>query len=446
MEETSQLNLSDIDAIVQDFLERYDRGLSTLHRVSNPYATNLSFDAFISELIGKLRSGCVTFVNNNNSTEGVDSYLFYISNTFAKQLAAQSYKKTIEYLCPGCLFLCKTNLIIPTGNIFKCDECSRAYLSTTDHKKQSFFKSFKHHNKNGYKCPNCNRFIPKPIYGGSDTISCPYLDCYFVGNITDLKKMNHPSSQTNPERFFGDTDLVIKVDNSLLSIDSHTQLKRNEELDNNVRLLKDIIDNQSNNVPYNGTDFTLIHKVLVYQAFKNMLEIYPEEIVEYLLHKRRTGGFQNKIFQEYIRLLEDSFPFCFKKRGKIYRVDSLLDPNLHIFDGISVFDAVVNDKLDIKNNTQEFYIGGRKASYSQPFYIGKLLNVIDKTTKEPLLANVKSYGFSKIKMQDILPGTEVTVTHLRVPPHYQMGGMVYINRIRKKIVDSALDLLGKRYE
>jgi hypothetical protein len=258
--------------------------------------------------------------------------------------------------------------------------------------------------------------------------------------------MNHPSSQTNPERFFGDIDLVIKVDNSLLSIDSHTQLKRNEELDNNVRLLKDIIDNQSNNVPYNGTDFTLIHKVLVYQAFKNMLEIYPEEIVEYLLHKRRTGGFQNKIFQEYIRLLEDSFPFCFKKRGKIYRVDSLLDPNLHIFDGISVFDAVVNDKLDIKNNTQEFYIGGRKASYSQPFYIGKLLNVIDKTTKEPLLANVKSYGFSKIKMQDILPGTEVTVTHLRVPPHYQMGGMVYINRIRKKIVDSALDLLGKRYE
>ena len=57
--------------------------------------------------------------------------------------------------------------------------------------------------------------------------------------------------------------------------------------------------------------------------------------------------------------------------------------------------------------------------------------------------HVKDYSFSKIRMQDISPGMEVIVTHLRVPPHYQMGGMVYINRIRKKIVDKSLLILNK---
>jgi hypothetical protein len=104
----------------------------------------------------------------------------------------------------------------------------------------------------------------------------------------------------------------------------------------------------------------------------------------------------------------------------------------------------VNDKLEIKNNTKEFYIGGRKAVYTQPYYIGKLLNVIDKTTKKSLISNVSDYSFSKIRIKDIKPGTEVNVTHLRIPPHYQMGGMVYINRIRKRIVEKSLSILSEQ--
>jgi hypothetical protein len=114
-----------------------------------------------------------------------------------------------------------------------------------------------------------------------------------------------------------------------------------------------------------------------------------------------------------------------------------------LFDGISIFDGVVTDKLSIKNGTKEFYIGGRKATYAKPFYIGKLLNVIETKTKNTLIHLVKEYSFSRIRMQGIAPGTLVTVTHLRVPPHYQMGGMVYVNRVRKKIVDRAKLLLKK---
>lgn len=56
---------------------------------------------------------------------------------------------------------------------------------------------------------------------------------------------------------------------------------------------------------------------------------------------------------------------------------------------------------------------------------------------------VVDYSFSKIKVRDIDPGTEVIVTHLRIPPHYQMGGMVYINRIKDKIVERAKNVLNK---
>jgi hypothetical protein len=127
----------------------------------------------------------------------------------------------------------------------------------------------------------------------------------------------------------------------------------------------------------------------------------------------------------------------------MYKIESLLDENLSLFDGISNFDATINSKLEIKNNTKEYYIGNRKATYAKPYYIGKLLNVVDKKNNNQLLDNVIEYSFLKIKMKDVIAGTEVSVTHLRVPPHYQMGGMVYVNRIRKKIVDRALTLLNK---
>ena len=127
--------------------------------------------------------------------------------------------------------------------------------------------------------------------------------------------------------------------------------------------------------------------------------------------------------------MEKSLPICYRKSKEIITINSLLD--LNIFSGISNFDAIVSEKLEIENNTKEFYIGGRKAVYAQPFYIGKLLNITFNDNS--LLDNVKEYSFSKIYMKDIEPGIKVNVSHLRIPPHYQMGGMVYINRVRQYI-------------
>jgi hypothetical protein len=184
--------------------------------------------------------------------------------------------------------------------------------------------------------------------------------------------------------------------------------------------------------------------MLTYQAFANLLKKYPEQMVDYLLNESRSGGFQHKVFQEYIRLLEEALPFSFKKNKKLHKVETLLDDNLNLFDGISVFEGIVSEKLVIKNETREFYIGGRESKVSKPYYIGKLLGVIDKKDSSVLMDHVKEYSFSLIKMKDIEPGTEVIVTHLRVPPHYQMKGMVYVNRIRKKIVDRTHAVMNKK--
>jgi hypothetical protein len=216
-----------------------------------------------------------------------------------------------------------------------------------------------------------------------------------------------------------------------------------EDLQDKVEKIKEIIETQSNNAAYSSSNATVRHKQCVYQAFSNLLERHPEEMSAYVLNSTDSHmGFQHKIFQEYVSLLEASLPFVVFKNRKPIKIDTLMDANLGIFDEISVFEGIVNEKLVIKNGTQDFYIGGRKGAYAKPYYIGKLLNIIEQDTKSPLLSNVKEYTFSKIYMQNVRPGTLVTVTHLRVPPHYQMGGMAYVNRIRKKIVERARLLIN----
>jgi hypothetical protein len=323
---------------------------------------------------------------------------------------------------------------INLSKIIRCDECELEAKNTSDPKRLFFFNTFSAHNKNGYRCSDCERFIPHPLDNAAN-VSCPYFDCLFVGPVASLQKMNHPTSKSNPEKLMLDVSQNggTAMKDNLLSheVDAHTQLEVAEDLQDKIEILQDIIETQSNNVPYSSSDATVRHKQYVYKAFSNLLEEYPVEMTGYLFNSSDSHiGFQHKVFQEYIRILEESIPFFISKHRKLHKVESLLDDSLCLFDGISVFDSVITDKLSIKNETKEFYIGGRKASYTKPYYIGKLLNIINRDTKAPLMSSVKDYSFSKIRMQDIEAGTPVTVTHLRVPPHYQMGGMVYINSIQ----------------
>lgn len=450
MIETSEhLNLISVDSMVESFLKDHNSGITTMHHIYFHNDDPLSIRALKAELIDELRTGCVTFLNKNDpQPEELNPYLFYIANSFCKKKAVPQIKKKTEYTCPSCTFLNKSlSILTISNNILKCEICEGELKSTRDPAKISFYRCFYKHNKTGYHCQDCNRFVPHPI-DNSPIISCPYLDCCFVGEWSSLYKMNHPTIRVNPERLILDSTqedgipFKDKIASEDLNAESILEVK--EELVNKSNLLQNIIDDQKGNVPYSSSDFTVKHKLLVYQSFDNLLKTFPDEMVNYLLNQSRSGGFQHKIFQEYIRLLEESFPFNIKKGNKLYKIDNLLDDNLNLFGGISVFDAIVNDKLEIKNNTQEYYIGGRKASYAKPFYLGKILSILEKKSSELLTQKITEYSFSKIKLKEVNPGTEVIVTHLRIPPHYQMGGMVYVNRVRKKIVDRAKFIINKK--
>lgn len=445
MEPARALNLIDVDSMVEEFLSTHEPSLSTMHQMYFKTGNKLSLHALIELLKNELRTGVVAFINKDSPMEELEPYLFYIVNAYCRKLSSPDSKKKSEYICPGCLFLGMATLV-NFDKTFQCEECHAQLKAATDPKQIFFYRAFAVHNKRGYHCQDCNRFIPHPLDNVS-TVSCPYFDCTFVGEYKDLHPMHHTTSQTNPERLVLDVtqdghryfkDSIVSTEVSALSA-----LEMKEDLQYKVDVIKDVIDSQISHVAYSGSDFTIKHKQFVYQSFAILLQRQPEEMVGYLLDGTRSGGFQHKVFQEYIKLLEESLPFLIKKGNKRHRVDNLLSEHLCIFSGISVFSGVVGDNLSIKNGTIEYYIGGRKASYTEPYYIGKLLNVLHTETKEPLLHLVKEYSFSKIKFKDIPSGTPVTVTHLRIPPHYQMGGMVYVNRVRKKIVERAQALLER---
>lgn len=436
-------HLMDVDSLVKEFLVIREQSIITLHRMHFKTDNQISLLSLKEELIEELRTGCVTFINKNSPIEELNAYLLYIVNAYCKKVAKPLIKQKVEYICPGCLFLDKELSLLSFNKVFYCDECQSGVNITPDPKMQYLFATFSQHNKNGYHCLDCDRFIPHPL-DNSSTVSCPYFDCLFVGPIMNLDKMHHPNSKSNPEKLILDArsdDLgssSLKDSISSQEIDACTQLEVAEYLQDKLVIFQEIIETQSNNVPYSSSNSTIRHKQYVYKAFLNLLNQFPAELIGYLSNNNDSHmGFQHRIFQEYIRLLEESFPFFITKNKSIHKIDNLLDNSLCLFDGISVFDSFVTDKLSIKNGTKEFYIGGRKASYTKPFYIGKLLNIIRSDTKTSLMHLVKDYSFSKIRLRDIVPGTPVTVTHLRVPPHYQMGGMVYVNRVRKKIVERA---------
>ena len=203
-----------------------------------------------------------------------------------------------------------------------------------------------------------------------------------------------------------------------------------------IKELKQIIADVSVGLSFTSCNYTVKQKMLMCQAISMAVDIYPIEMVKYLEAGTRGPGLQNKIFRYYIQLLESALPLEFKKGNNRCVIDDIDDPELNVFSGKEEFEQIINNQFKIKNNTSNMYIGGRKSSYVKPYYIGKLVDLIDIDTGTSLLPYVDDYTFSYIKVSGIKPGTKVKVTHLSVPPHYQMGPMNIMNRIIRQIKNS----------
>lgn len=197
--------------------------------------------------------------------------------------------------------------------------------------------------------------------------------------------------------------------------------------------IKKSITDISVKLSFTSCSYTVAQKLIMCDAFLKVAEERPEEILEYFSESTKRSNIQNKIFKKYLHLLESNFPIRFVKNGNRHIVQSLEDPDLNIFSGFQEFSAKVDKNGKIKNSSDNVYIGGRKSSIVKPYHIGKLLDAIDLSTGESILDMVDDYTFTWIKFKKVAPGTNVKVEHLAMPPHYQMGPMVYLNRIKSEV-------------
>ena len=469
--------------VVPELLEFYSVKINSL--AYRAYGTNgsalpsIARRAFLERAKSEMRAGLFTFVFKSEHWRhgrDVNTYVLTCLNRLADRIRwdYDTVKKVNKPICPGCKHFGRREFLVQESKAWACQSCMDE-LSRLENefaaKRKGFIDSkttisyeskiklhriFAIHSRTGYRCPDCSKFIPESACGAYG-ISCPYDDCMFFGSLAKLDKMAHPvglsqqlslslqaPADSNAPHAGQFQDFIVADNN----VDPEVEIEVCQNFIRDLDIVTSVISDQVESIKRVNSVGTMMQKLLMYEAYQRMLKKYPEEMVSYLVHRKQSADFpiQARIFQEYALLMEDALPYTIKRNDDIYDVVSLTDPNIQLFSGISEFDATVRWDRTIPNNTTETYTGGRKFKCYGPCFIGMLINVIDKSNNTSMMDMVDNYSFVQIKMKESIEiGTHVRVKHFRIIPHYEMGGLVYLQRIRKKIVDSVyFKLNGKK--
>lgn len=366
-------------------------------------------------------------------------------------------KKSNVPICPACKLYGQKEYLVLENKLLKCTNCCST-IERLELENDKYYDSeikirkvFSIHTKKGWRCGDCEGFIPDShiIKHG---VTCPYNDCLFFGTKQELEPMAHPAGSGPPILFslnnklnFTNTEKEYQDKLESDIIDPYSKLEVIEKFNQELSVLVEVVETQMERA--SKSDRRSVQKIFMYQAYRNMIEQYPEEMISYLVHGKYKGSpIQPRIFQEFVRVVENSLPIEIIKSGKKIEIESLLDKNLKLFCGISEFLAVVNSDHTIDNNTTENYIGGREFTDFGPCFIGYLIDVVDLDKNKSIKENVTGYTFSQITLNNnINCGTNVLVKHLRIPSHYELMSMVSLQRVRKKIVNSIYSrLTGKK--
>jgi hypothetical protein len=452
------------DWIVAGLLEHYSAKISSLSTYVY-HGNAVGQKAFREWARSTLRRGAHTFLYKSQhwrSRRSIDPYLLTCLNRLADKLKTESdaQKKVSVPICPACRVVNGSKEFLHyDGKLLRCSTCEQETNRLEDLKDPTDRERYELglrnvfiiHSRKGYRCPKCELFIPDSHieeYG----VKCPY-GCGWFGTVNELDDMNHPLGLSSDctvslNRMIGDNDSMewqSCFESHDATADVRIEVTQKCEIERET--VAEVIELQMANVmkePRNKA----IKKQLMYQAYKNMLEQHPEDMIRYLAHRKSIGDMpiQSQLFQEFIRLVRNAMPFTIRKFGYNYEIYSLLDPGLDLFLGVSTFEARIGDGGLIPNRTPENYVGGREYQDHGPCFIGWLCELVDHND-DSLMDHVVRYTFSHIKMRGVPQGTRVKVTHLRIPSHYEMNGMVQLQRIRRRIVDSVYQRLhGKRRE
>jgi ribosomal protein L37AE/L43A len=376
-----------------------------------------------------------------------------LSNLKSEKLIENSTNELVNKpVCP----LCKTDkhkefLSVKNG-LYHCKRCSEVCDNfTSANSRQSsnkieLRKIFSNHSKKGVRCPDCKKWIPDSAFDNG-IFPCPYT-CGFIGFKSEYCPGSHPVALTSRDikslndKISSDNDSSLEKFLSSSSITEQEEFILSQDLEQQFFLIKDTLIQQQKSLHNTATTATIVQKELMYQAFINLLDKLPYEMTMYLGHQKNVSKYplQCQIFQEYADLMLNYLPFNIVKGKNSYEITDPCDPKLSLFLGISTYSSIVKDNGIIPNETLENYIGGKQIKDYGPCFIGKLISV--SSHGEDILDSVDHYTFNEIKT-NLSAGTPVQVKHFRIASHYEMHSLVFLQRIRRAVVDKVYFIINK---
>lgn len=415
----------------------------------------VAIQAFRSQAAEALENGLKSFLFREQhwrSGRDIGWYLSGVLNRLARAVRSdvESTRKINTPICPACRHYGNREYLIYESGHLRCPECTERVSKGA---REVMRKVFAFHSRKGHRCPECERFIPHSFVDGQYSLSCPYDDCLWFGTRNELSPMAHPLGLTNEPLVSLSTPVDPpsgKVNSDWQDyfksndVDAEIHIESQQVWSNEAKVLREVLETQLNRARRQNPG-RAFKRLLMYQAFCNLTDRCPEEMVSYLVHRKHSGDqpIQARIFQEFARLVENELPFVITKGGKQYEIESLLDPKLDLFLGVSEFVTEVRENGVIPNHTKETYIGGREMKDFGPCFIGLLIGLENATNGICLMDRVRHYTFSQIRT-GLPPGMSVRVKHYRIPSHYEMNGLVPLQRIRRRVVDSVFQRLNGR--
>jgi hypothetical protein len=449
------LKEEEVGEVVDVFLDYFSNKIISLSNYV--YGSNAVALASFKEQSAKTLDNAVrtfTFKSQHWRTgRDIEHYLASCLNRLAYNISSNidCKKKVISTICPACKALGNKEFLFYDNKLLKCAACCKEVERLENQKRTAreeyeyrIRKVYSFHSKKGYRCPSCDRFIPKSFIGNQIRVSCPFDNCDWFGIASELEIMPHPMGQNNSVAISlnnpvikGPGDNVKTEFQDILdakSINPDLLIEKENEYKLEYNTIKDVLSIQTSRLEMVNKEKN-IKKLLMYTAFEKILENDPAAMIGYLIHGKSYAErpIQSLIFQKYVQLVENKLPFKVKGDEGYTDAYSLLDPNLALFLGISEYISYVKDSGFVDNNTHEVFTG---AKCNGPCFIGMLCD-IKNNDGISLLKEVEYYSFSNIKMKSTVgKNTMVKVTHFRIPPHYDMYSLVNLQRVRKKIVES----------
>lgn len=375
-----------------------------------------------------------------------------LSNLKSEKLIENSTSELVNKpVCPLCKLDKHKEFLSVKNSLYHCARCNDflEQYHLFDNKLSSKIelrKIFSQHSKKGVRCPDCKKWIPDSAFDNG-IFPCPYT-CGFIGFKSEYLPGSHPVALKNRdikslnEEISSDKSSSLEKFLSSSSITEQEEFILNEDLEQQFLLIKEVLEQQQKILHHTATSATIIQKKLMYQAFINLLEKLPYEMTMYLGYQKNVSKspLQCQIFQEYADLMLDYLPFNIVKGKNSYEILDPCDPRLSLFLGISTYQSTVRDDGSIPNQTLENYIGGKQVKDYGPCFIGKLISF--QSQGEDILDSIEYYTFNEIKT-NLQPGTPVEVKHFRIASHYEMHSLVFLQRIRRAVVDKVYFILNK---